>query len=1083
LGRCVPLGAENEGPGIQLLAVNPTKGTYGTTFIMEFEVSEALGREPIASVSFDRGGQAVFEPDSMPDERVHRVRWTVPSGTPDGFARVAVTAVDRAGNEARLENAPVLLIDTSSPEPSVAGVSYTSAASSPVSRAFALSADGGAVISFSYDEPVVEPVQLEAIPPILQCAPLDSATGQRTFTCGLKPDSFGEGVIELFATAADELGNQSRERLVLVPQLEFDTISPQVNLDAGVVHVRVATSTSWSEAVHEVVGQPGTVEPWSLVQVFQGRSSGELARGFGDAQGAIRIQIPARAEDIGEVSLRTSDRAGNSSLSIPVRDVALRMVPGITPLTFLYSTCAVGATLERSSLTSIPGGVLSLHSTPTVSSQTVTVDGCSSWIHRPVAWPAPLRPGEEPSVTFDSTRQRLIVQSNNTFWEWSRNRFSIVTEVTSVMNNAAMAFNPRRGVSVLAGGGATALRNSNMVHELGVREVVSFGETYGSGVTPRLSSIVVWDGVEVQLLAAGVPTNGGPLRWLGARWSTVSSGSAMPAERANAAFDPKRRQVIAVTSAATTGIQMWRFANERWARLPFDGGVPSANGSMIWHEDLDEALFNATLPDGGATVFAWSPETELWSQKGPGLSTLAHPSASAWNGETHEWWALAGPNRNEWWVWAPDSGWSLKHAARTSPKPEALTDFAAASVGDRFVVHGGVGLNGEVSPNAWVWDGTHWSGPQTAPVALAGHSMVALPGREAILVVGGNDGGNAYLVPLVDGGWSDAGWVPVPDAGIGFRRRAGLVATNVSEAMLMGGTSAGNSALFRFDQEGFRRIDSGFPAILWNFGASADETGRILVSGGATLNSTTPLSDAGFRLIVQDAHIATRGGLSVPRLQHSSVYDETSKSHIVFGGSWKNAGSDLLLSDVLRLRVNPDASVTTEIVAVADPENDENPGPRSGHFSTWNAATRRMVMYGGRDRVEVRNDVWELATAEHDPAVLVAVRNIRADFAQAKRMSIDVRLMAGATSELDGGSVDGMSVEVWHRGRWESIGIARGSSTSLVETTLSATLDSPWSAVTELDSLNVRLLPVGKNGSGRARLVVDAFELGVTFSR
>jgi hypothetical protein len=91
--------------------------------------------------------------------------------------------------------------------------------------------------------------------------------------------------------------------------------------------------------------------------------------------------------------------------------------------------------------------------------------------------------------------------------------------------------------------------------------------------------------------------------------------------------------------------------------------------------------------------------------------------------------------------------------------------------------------------------------------------------------------------------------------------------------------------------------------------------------------------------------------------------------------------------------------------------------------------------------------------------------------------------MAGATSELAGGSVDGMSVEVWHRGRWESIGIARGSSTSLVETTLSATLDSPWSAVTELDSLNVRLLPVGKNGSGRARLVVDAFELGVTFSR
>lgn len=100
--------------------------------------------------------------------------------------------------------------------------------------------------------------------------------------------------------------------------------------------------------------------------------------------------------------------------------------------------------------------------------------------------------------------------------------------------------------------------------------------------------------------------------------------------------------------------------------------------------------------------------------------------------------------------------------------------------------------------------------------------------------------------------------------------------------------------------------------------------------------------------------------LPPPRYAHTAIYDATNNLMTVFGG--RTYVSSHYLNDVWVLSnangVDSTTPTWTELTTTGGP-----PAPRYYHTAVYDAASNRMIVYGGWDGTTVYNDLWVLSHA------------------------------------------------------------------------------------------------------------------------
>lgn len=1072
--RCVPFGLETDPPVLSLVEpLTPSIGQAGTTFSFTVESSEPLDRLPVAQAAFERGGLVTFtSADALDGNRFH-FEWQAPQDTPQGSARVRVNAVDLAGNEGALVEQPSFFIDTQPPRPSLAGLSLFPPPGSPRVTVDALSPEGRALVSFTFDEPLDGGVTLTAAPPVLDCQPVTLATGQSAFSCVLDGGTGQEGEVTLSVHAADTVGNAGVSTLTLVPPLRFDTVPPMLTEDAGLVHQRAPVATAATQTIlQRVVAQPGTTEPNALVQVFFATSLLELTRGTATDAGSFSIDM-GTATDRPEISVRAIDSAGNLSAVIPVRSVEFHGVPGpsASDATTAVTMGAASLRLERAELVPLSGNAL-LRADGTG----VSITGRPSWLRRSIQGPASISSGIDPTIAFDEVNATLVGQSSTSFLFYNGRDYVRPITVSVPRGNAAMSFDRRRAVMVVFGGTAA----STDVVELDQQTLRTIQTASGPSVRTRHT--LVWDGVGTQLLG-GTNQTGIGWRWDGQRWTRLDAGT-MPMNVVAAAYDPRQNRVLALASRDGGSPETWRYDERGWGQLELDAGPSMSVGSMAWDVPNDRALFNGITFDGGAEVHAFVDGG--WVLLGPGLPTLRNPNASTFSPQTNEWLALAGSNRGDLFAWSNDGGWQVRRRYATEVLPSPLADFGGVWLGSQLIVHGGsvtTPLN-----DTWRWDGNLWSYLGESPFPMMGHHLVHLPARNEVVIVGGTSTGtnaglftSAWRIPLdPDGGWPlDAGWVELPDAGPGARTRPVFVATSPGTALVVGGSASTNAA-FRYD-------GTFTPAPLQTFGARWRMPGSFepgvgaLVSAGAPFNNIAPQTDGPLWLVGATME-RLDAGLPRGRTLHSSMFDPYRGEHVLFGGIVEVAAGEPTTSEVVRVKLS-DAGVSIGVDVPDDPEGDGNVNVRHSHIAAWDEASHRMIVYGGRSSVRTESDLWEYLTEQNRPALVTSIDTTLLRVSGVRRFSLEITVTAGADSEVNGVTTSGSVVEIFQSGRWVPIGQVPGSFDAPARAVVTFETQTPTLVWSTLDRLAVRLTPVGTNGRSFAKLFVDELEVTVRFVR
>ncbi len=146
-------------------------------------------------------------------------------------------------------------------------------------------------------------------------------------------------------------------------------------------------------------------------------------------------------------------------------------------------------------------------------------------------------------------------------------------------------------------------------------------------------------------------------------------------------------------------------------------------------------------------------------------------------------------------------------------------------------------------------------------------------------------------------------------------------------------------------------------------------TNRMIVFGGAACDPCTAKNDVwvltnanGLGGTPEWLELFPTGGPPAPRMEHSAIYDSAGNRMVIFGGhatlsdTWVLANA----SGIDRGTGTPTTSVWTQLAATGT-----LPSPRTFHAAAYDAATNRMVVFGGAPigPGPCLNDVWLLDNA------------------------------------------------------------------------------------------------------------------------
>jgi len=636
-------------------------------------------------------------------------------------------------------------------------------------------------------------------------------------------------------------------------------------------------------------------------------------------------------------------------------------------------------------------------------------DGCSGQCRIEAQIWQELRSADVPSarrraaVAMDFGRNRTVMFGGedsgrffNDTWEFGANDYGVPaswqklrpTLSPSPRGGHAMAYDSKRGRTVMFGGydGATLIDETWEFD--GVRWTLRDLATRPPG---RTAFSLTYDSVRDRIVLFGGEGAGGRLQdtweYDGTAWTLRMPADKPPARQGHAtAFDPARGVTVLFGGATTAPYDAnnpsavpgllqdtWEYNGTNWVmRTPTANAPPTEGHTMVWHPYYKIMIYGGHRYAIGNAVTSemWWYNGTTWALKSVmgTLPTARYQHVATFDyvrnkmevfggstlsnelGDTHE--NSAG---NE--VWNP---WS----PTTPPAVRSHAAIAYNSRRGRAVMYGGQGpgpLNDtmelELVSGVWVPPLNNPPNPNVTPARYA-HQMVYDAARDRIVMFGGYTGSQ-----FVDETWlyDHVGWrVPNPAPTMKPSARYGHAMaydSARSRVVLFGGGTSGASA--KNDTWEWNGVDwsqittANSPPHRFFAAMGYDAVRRKIVlfggNGASTFYSDTWEYDG-----TNWTQIATQSSPG-PRSEHGMAFDADSNQLILYGGVTVLTDRD----DTWAY----DGTTWTPHVPISS--TAPTPGARSGVAMTYDAAQRRVLLFGGYDG-SFLGGTWMFGYAEQD---------------------------------------------------------------------------------------------------------------------
>ncbi len=293
--------------------------------------------------------------------------------------------------------------------------------------------------------------------------------------------------------------------------------------------------------------------------------------------------------------------------------------------------------------------------------------------------------------------------------------------------------------------------------------------------------------------------------------------------------------------------------------------------------------------------------------------------------------------------------WFQRTVSGSIPSPRGEYGMAFDSVRGRTVLFGGAANLGftAVNKELWEWDGAHWSQIPFGggPIQRCDHVQAYDPDRNMLVIFGGFNGG--FLADTWE--WDGLMWTSQP-GGPGARADAFMVYDDVHQTMVMfGGRAPGHINLgdtwHRLGTAWSQQAPLVSPSPRWieRMAYDSDRAVTVLFGGAATAGV---LGDTWEWNGMAWVNAAVTGAPA--RYGNAMAYDPHRHVTLMFGGqNGFNFGTGLL-GDTWEW----DGAAWTEL---------QVPGPPARSFikMVYDAARRRVVLFGGFTASGFANDTWE----------------------------------------------------------------------------------------------------------------------------
>ncbi len=306
----------------------------------------------------------------------------------------------------------------------------------------------------------------------------------------------------------------------------------------------------------------------------------------------------------------------------------------------------------------------------------------------------------------------------------------------------------------------------------------------------------------------------------------------------------------------------------------------------------------------------------------------------------------AGPAPQDTWEW---NGTTWTHLNLTGFKPPGAASFGMTTDSSRgkIVMVQEAGL--------YEWSNAQWTSvPEPTPPARIQTAIALDPVRHQVVMFGGN--GPTLQTPLPDTWIWNGTWRQYTGTGPQARWGANMVYDRAhDEIVLFGGfTTSGNTALqdtwvWKVDHW-IPETPTTVPPRRHDFGMAYDDVhGQVVMFGGATTLTNYPeLQDTwtwdGTNWTPQST--ATK---PANRYGPAFAYDPVRQAVVMFGGATDATGNSAAFADTWTW----DGQAWTQLTIASSP---------TGRFQpemAWDAARKRLVMFGGRLSGLSFADAWE----------------------------------------------------------------------------------------------------------------------------
>lgn len=423
---------------------------------------------------------------------------------------------------------------------------------------------------------------------------------------------------------------------------------------------------------------------------------------------------------------------------------------------------------------------------------------CASWR------PAEVGPRIGHSMAYDAQRQRLVVYGGRResslpadylgdTWEWDGQRWELrSTAAPSPRSDAAMAYDPVRGVIVLNGGSPS---NGSFVGDTWEWDGERWREVLVPGPPARFNAAMAFDPARgVCSLVSGWGAAESPhlhrdmWEWNGAQWSsrTLTFG----AEHHTLASDTLRSRIW--LWSRDVNFNYWN--GVAWASLPGPGATSYSDGELAFDSARGVLVLhtrrtsNPSMPPWD--TWEWNEGWALRSTTGP---DLASGFAVAYDAARHETVALGrrgqftdGPLAHVTW-----DGAAWTDRSPVQPDPLANTTMAYDSVRGVAVRFGGRRVNqqSQATQDTWEFDGEHWAFKSSSGPGKLREFAMAFDRRRGVTVLFGGIDESTSASSASTWEWNGVAWTERAIPGPGIRTDASMAFDEARGVIVLYGSS------------------------------------------------------------------------------------------------------------------------------------------------------------------------------------------------------------------------------------------------------------------------------------------------------